>query len=112
VRGGRPLKAELYVAFLHDVPGTEIPAPVVRAQRAYRRKLVRLGQLVLAGPWADHTGGLAIFRAESEAAARIILESDPCIANGLQTYELKPWQIVHCDLTLRDEVVTSRLSAV
>lgn len=112
MRSGRSLKAELYVAFFQDVPGAEIPAPIVRAQRAYRRKLVRLSHLVLAGPWADHSGGLAILRAESEAAVRVILEADPCIANGWQTYDLKPWHIVHCDLSLRDEVVTSRLFAV
>lgn len=112
MRSGRSTRAELYVAFLRDAPGAEIPSPIVRAQRAYRRKLVRLGHLVLAGPWADHSGGLAILRAESEAAVRVLLEADPGVANGLQTYDLKPWLIVHCDLSVRDEVVASRLFAV
>lgn len=112
MRSGRSLRTELYVAFFTNVPAAEFPAPVIRAQRAYRRKLVRLGHLVLAGPWADQSGGLAILRAESEAAVRVLIEADPFVANGLQTYNLRPWQLVHCDLSLRDEVVTSRLFAV
>ncbi len=111
MRRGRPSNPELYVVIFTNVPGAVFPAPLVRAERAYKRKLVRLGHLVMAGPWADQSGGLAIVRADSEATVRQLIEAEPFICNGLQTYELRPWRLVHGDLALRDELVASRLFA-
>ena len=112
MRSGRPLKTELYVVIFTNVLGAEFSAPIVRAERAYKRKLIRLGHLVLAGPWTDQSGGLAILRAESESAVHRLIEAAPFVCNGLQRYEVRPWRPVHGALSLRDEVVTSRLFAI
>ena len=112
MRSGRPSNTELYVAIFTNQPGVVFPAPLVRAERAYKRKLIRLGHLVLAGPWADQSGGLAILRADSEATVRHLIEAEPFIANGLQRYEIRPWRLVHGDLNLRDELIASRLFAL
>lgn len=111
MQSGRPWRTELYVALFQNVPGAVFPAPVVRAERAYKRRLVRLGHIVVAGPWSDHSGGMAILRGESEAALRQLLDNEPFILNGLQTYDLRAWHTVHGDLGLRDEIVSSRLFA-
>lgn len=112
MRIGRPRNTELFVAIFRNVPEAEFPAPIVRAERAYKRKLIRLGHLVLAGPWLDRSGGLAIFRAESEPVVRALIAAAPFVCNGLQSYELRPWNLIHGDLGLRDEVAKSRLFAV
>ena len=49
---------------------------------------------MLAGPTLGETNtGLAIFEAPDEDAARVIMESDPAIARGVVTGELRELRI-------------------
>lgn len=54
------------------------------------------GQLILAGRTLEPlaaTFGLVIFEAESEAAARTFMQSDPAVEAGLMTATLHPYAI-------------------
>lgn len=68
------------------------------AHREYLQQLDADGALVLSGPFTDRRGGMVLIRAESEAAARAIVEADPLIEQGVDTYELRHWRITGGDL--------------
>lgn len=57
------------------------------------KKLDENDQLVLCGPFTDFAGGIVIVRAESIEEAKIIAESDPFIAEGFSTYELRTLEL-------------------
>ncbi len=57
------------------------------------KKLDENDQLVLCGPFTDFDGGIVIIRAESIEEAKIIAESDPFIAEGFSTYELRTLEL-------------------
>ena len=59
----------------------------------YLKSLLAAGALVMAGPCTDAAFGVVVFRAESEAAARTIMESDPAVRGGIATAELHPFRI-------------------
>ncbi len=57
------------------------------------KKLDENGQLVICGPFLDYNGGIVIIRAESIEEAKIIAESDPFIAEGFSTYEVRTLEL-------------------
>ena len=62
----------------------------------YMEKLLADGILVLAGPTLGPANtGLCIFEAEDGEAARIIMDADPPIAQGLVRGQLRPFSVVH-----------------
>jgi uncharacterized protein YciI len=46
--------------------------------------------LVMGGPFLDDSGGISIFRSDSQDQLEDVLRSDPTIARGLQIYEIHP----------------------
>lgn len=88
---------------------TEGPTPeemqVLGAHAAYLDKLAGEGTMLLAGRTQNNdasTLGLAIFFAESETAARAIMEGDPAVKNGVMRAELYPYAIAFKSSLLRD----------
>ena len=62
----------------------------------YVEELARRGMLVLAGQTngdEDHTFGIAVFEAGSEACARDMMNKDPAVWRGVMTGELYPFRI-------------------
>jgi Uncharacterized protein conserved in bacteria len=55
----------------------------------YLKGLKSKGKLILCGPFIDYPGGMVIFLAEDLAEAKNIAESDPFIASGCKTYEIR-----------------------
>ena len=70
---------------------------VVQEHVEHLRTLDLEGRLVLCGPFADYPGGMVIFRADSEDEALIIAESDPFIASGFKTFELRTLEVANAD---------------
>ena len=61
---------------------------------AHLQRLLADEVLVLAGPTLGETNtGIAVFEAEDEAAARRVMESDPAIAAGVVTGELREMRV-------------------
>ena len=88
---------------------TEGPTPeemqVLGAHAAYLDKLAGEGTMLLAGRTQNNdasTLGLALFFAESEAAARSIMEADPAVSGGVMKAELYPYAIAFKSSLLRD----------
>jgi uncharacterized protein YciI len=53
--------------------------------RDYLRSLAADGRLLHAGPWADDSGSLIVYEAESLDAAKAILAADPFTTEGIVT---------------------------
>lgn len=63
--------------------------------RVYLNQLVSEGKLLMAGPFADESGGIIIFEAVDEAEVKGMMDSDPFTINGVfATIEIKPWILV------------------
>jgi uncharacterized protein YciI len=57
-------------------------------------RLLADGTLIIAGPTLGRINtGIAVIEAPDETAARRIMESDPAIASGLATGELRGFQV-------------------
>ena len=62
----------------------------------YLKHLTARGVLILAGRTQNNdetTFGIVIFRAESEEAARAIMNADPSIVKGVQKATLFPYRV-------------------
>ena len=66
---------------------------VINMHVEHLKRLDESDQLVLCGPFTDFDGGIVIIRAESIEEAKIIAESDPFIAEGFSTYELRTLEL-------------------
>ena len=60
------------------------------------RFLTRLreeGTLIMAGPFLDDSGGMAVIRSASEEAAGELAASDPAVVSGLLMAEVRSWRV-------------------
>ena len=49
------------------------------------------GDVILAGPFMDFSGGAIVIDAETEEDALLFAEGDPAVKNGIFTFSLKEW---------------------
>ena len=76
---------------------TDSEQAVVAEHFAYLQDLNALGVIILVGRTLntdENTMGLTIFRAESEDAARQIMNGDPAVKKGVMTATLYPFRVV------------------
>lgn len=66
-----------------------INADLVQKHVDYLKLLKEQGKLVLCGPFTDYPGGMVIFQAGNLEEAADIANSDPFIASGCKSYELR-----------------------
>lgn len=60
----------------------------------YMKRLHEAGTLKHGGPFMDSSGGLWIFEAEDEAAARKIVEDDPALQEGIMNSDWHEWMAI------------------
>ena len=79
---------------------TEGPTPeeaeTVSRHFSYLEDLTEKGIMILVGRTQnsdESTFGIAIFEAEDESAARMIMEADPAVAGGVMRADLYPYKI-------------------
>jgi uncharacterized protein len=83
------MKFAAIIEYLQDTETVERLRPV---HRQYLASLKEKGQLAISGPFADGSGALIVYEAESLAAAESILKGDPFHANGVfLRWVLRPW---------------------
>jgi uncharacterized protein len=76
---------------------TDSEQAVVGEHFAYLQDLNAQGVIILVGRTLntdENTMGLTIFRAESEDAARQIMNGDPAVKKGVMTATLYPFRVV------------------
>ncbi|SFB02409.1 Uncharacterized conserved protein YciI, contains a putative active-site phosphohistidine [Cohnella sp. OV330] len=60
---------------------------------AFLEALRAEGSVVANGRLADGSGGLVIYRGESEAQIRALVENDPFVVSGARSYEIREWLV-------------------
>ena len=86
------MKYAAVIEYLQDKETVERLRPV---HRQYLASLKAKGQLAASGPFADGSGALIVYEAESPAAAELLLTGDPFHANGVfLKWQLRPWNTV------------------
>lgn len=77
-----------YAALLHMID----PEKNKEVRPQHLDYLEKLGEKVFArGPFADGSGGLVVYRADSFDEARELAENDPAVVHGVRRLELKEW---------------------
>ena len=76
---------------------TDLEQAVVAEHFAYLQNLTARGVMIFVGRTLntdENAMGLAVFRAESEDAAREIMNDDPVVQKGVMTATLYPFKVV------------------
>jgi uncharacterized protein YciI len=87
----RPTRVEMF-----SEGATEEEAKTVSAHFEYLKDLQKRGALILAGRTLntdESSFGIIIFNAKSEEQARMIMESDPAVVQGVMQAELYPYRV-------------------
>ena len=59
----------------------------------YLQSLFDQNKVVMAGPFSDDSGGVAILQVDSENEARKVVENDPCVRSRVINADLRPWKV-------------------
>ena len=70
---------------------------LVRDHVEHLKALEADNKLVLCGPFSDYPGGMVVFMADSHDQAVALAESNPFIASGHKTYELRTLEVANKD---------------
>jgi uncharacterized protein YciI len=80
-----------YAKFVSDRSHVERMTP---AHRIYARTLKASGKLIMGGPFADNSGAMFIYRAQSKDEATAMVLEDPYHTEGVfETYALSEWRM-------------------
>ncbi|PWU04999.1 MAG: hypothetical protein C5B51_15660 [Terriglobia bacterium] len=84
-----------YAAIAKYTPDASTIAKARPAHREYLMGLREQGRLVISGPFADDTGGLLVYEAETALQVETMLREDPFATGGVfLSWEIKPWNVV------------------
>jgi len=82
-----------YVYLMHDQ--RPIDNYLIKCHVEYLKELNRQGKLILCGPFKDYPGGIVIICAEDFIEAASIAESDPFIASGCKSFEIRTLELAN-----------------
>lgn len=68
---------------------------IIKKHVEYLKGLKSQGKLMLCGPFTDYPGGMVIFLAEDLNEATKIAETDPFIALGFKSYEIRTIELAN-----------------
>lgn len=68
---------------------------IIKSHVEYLRGLESQGKLMLSGPFTDYPGGMVIIVAENLIEATDIANSDPFIASGCKSYEIRTLELAN-----------------
>jgi uncharacterized protein YciI len=86
--------ARTYVNYARYVSDLSRVERVRSAHRSYARTMKANGKLIMTGPFADDSGALLIYRAQSKDEAMALVLEDPYQTEGVfETYALWEWRM-------------------
>lgn len=86
--------ARTYVNYARFVPDRSRVERARPAHQSYARRIEADGQLIMAGPFADGSGALVVYRARSKDEAMMLVLQDPYHAEGVfETTALSEWRV-------------------
>lgn len=93
-----PRAEPTYLVVYRPGPGWPEGKPMaeqsLREHGRYLISLHRRGVLRSAGPFADESGGAAVFEAPDDAAALGVVSADPTVQSEVFRFELRRWSLV------------------
>lgn len=90
-----------YANYIRYVDDQKAIAAIRPAHRAYLAGLLAEGKLAAAGPFADGSGALFIYEADSAEIAEEFAAKDPYTIGGvIKEYTIEPWQLVYSNTSL------------
>jgi len=76
-------------------------ARVRPAHREYLQGLKKNGNVAIAGPFLDDSGGILVYEAESTEQVEEFIRADPFFTEGVfKSWVLRPWKPVTCNPAL------------
>lgn len=86
--------ARTYVNYAKYVSDRSLYERVKPAHRSYDQTIKASGKLLMAGFFADGSGGMFIYRARSKDEAMALVQADPYHTEGVfESYELSEWRL-------------------
>jgi uncharacterized protein len=83
-----------FVNYVRYVADQEKVSAIRPDHQKYVRKLISEGKLILAGPFADGSGGLFVYEAESMDGAKAIAADDPYNTGGaFSDFRISEWDL-------------------
>ncbi len=86
-----------FVVLLHPVEGRERDEPLIRRHVGFLKQLESAGQLDLAGPFVDGSGGMLVLKVEYPEQAEEIAGRDPFVVEGVARPEIRAWRLSNAD---------------
>ena len=84
-----------FAATIEYLQDAEKVGAIRPSHRAYLTSLIEQGKLVASGPFADASGALIIYEADTLEGAEAILKNDPFHAAGVfLIWSIRPWKMV------------------
>ena len=85
------MPATLYLILLTYVRPPEEVTAHLEEHRAYLRRAIAAGQLIVSGKKLNDAGGVILVRAASEEAVRALVADDPFRQHGVATHQIIPF---------------------
>ena len=68
---------------------------IIKEHVEHLKELKKQEKLVLCGPFTDYPGGMVVFLAENLLEATNIAKSDPFIASGYKSFEIRTLELAN-----------------
>ena len=86
------MKFAASIEYLQDAAVVEAHRP---AHRAYLTKLLEQGKLFASGPYADGSGALIVYEADTPEEADALMKADPFHQAGVfLKWTVRPWKVI------------------
>ena len=72
---------------------------------AHIHHLSQCDKVLMAGPLADSSGGLTLLQVDDEREARMVIEQDPNVADGVLLADIRPWAPIAWDQGVEENVL-------
>lgn len=76
------------------LPGKSLAQQPLREHGKYMMSLYSRGDVKMAGPFSDESGGAVVLNVASDADAKSIVANDPAVVAGVFDYEMHHWGLV------------------
>lgn len=84
----------MFFVVTQDFTSNEVDQDLLAQHVAFMMKIQGEGQVCASGPFLDERkGGMFILKAESEADAKELVESDPAVKGGMLKNEIRNYQL-------------------
>jgi uncharacterized protein len=86
------MKFAASIEYLQDTAVVETHRP---AHRAYLTSLLEQGKLFASGPYADGSGALIVYEADTPEETDALMKADPFHAAGVFVkWTVRPWKVI------------------